>query len=101
MSVPFFLVFLPHDPLIFPSPPFYIQKGFAGGTSLVEPFLWMFDTILALYTSPAFCPYRETVDGCEILRQLKTVANPIILFGFQPSKVVQDFFHPPYDSHSS
>jgi hypothetical protein len=37
--------------------------GFAGGTSLVEPFLWMFDVIPALYTSPAFCPYRETVDG--------------------------------------
>jgi hypothetical protein len=28
--------------------------------------------------------------------QLMGGKHPIILFGFQPSKVVQDFFHPQY-----
>ena len=40
--------------------------------------------------------FGHTVDGCEILHQLKTMLNiPIKGFNmFQPSKVVQDFFHP-------
>ena len=40
---------------------------------------------------------EHTVDGCEILRQLIGPAVDIPLFiGFQPSKVMQDFFHPQY-----
>ena len=38
---------------------------------------------------------RATVDGCEILHQLKTVVNISLFIGFQPSKEVEDFFHPP------
>ena len=39
-----------------------------------------------------------TVDGCEILHQLMVypIIYPIILEGFQLSKVVQDFFHRQY-----
>ena len=32
-----------------------------------------------------------TVEGCEILHQLKTVVNIPLFIGFQPSKVMQDF----------
>jgi hypothetical protein len=36
----------------------------------------------------------DTVDGCEILRQL--MVNIPLFIGFQPSKVAWDFFHPQY-----
>jgi len=42
-----------------------------------------------IFTFPFMC--CNTVDGCEILHQLKTMVYPMILFGFQPSKVMQDF----------
>ena len=40
----------------------------------------------------------HTVDGCEILHQLIDGLSMFIplFIGFQPSKVVQDFFHPQY-----
>ena len=46
---------------------------------------------------PIFCvwEWEDTVDGCEILHQL--IGGLILLFiGFQPTKVMQDFFHPSY-----
>ena len=33
----------------------------------------------------------------EILHQLIGGKHPIIYLGFQPSKVMQDLFHPQYD----
>ena len=37
---------------------------------------------------------HHTVDGCEILHQFSLIAGFFPLFiGFQPSKVMQDFFH--------
>ena len=39
---------------------------------------------------------QHTVDGCEILHQLKTVLYPMIYRVSTVLLVVQDFFHPPY-----
>jgi hypothetical protein len=39
---------------------------------------------------------QHTVDGCEILHQLKTVLYPMIYRVSTILLVVQDLFHPPH-----